>query len=185
MDLKFKVLKSGNASINVGGYEVYAFDESKMTVGVTNATIKAAKICGTPYYIKYTSDNDNVSCLKLERFDKYNLSKLKSKKEDYQSALNSFNDGIDITMLRWDSYDTSYKGIYKGGLVLEHIRPKDFAVANISLEDIQNQKWIMYRSFEEVGNLRIVYLDFLEDGQPACPSFFVYWGCAKETKIFL
>ena len=119
-----------------------------------SATIKAAKICGTPYYIKYTSDNDNVSCLKLERFDKYNLSKLKSKKEDYQSALNSFNDGIDITMLRWDSFDTSYKGIYKGGLVLEHIRPKDFAVANISLEDIQNQKWIMYRSFEEVGNLR-------------------------------
>ena len=46
-----------------------------------SATIKAAKICGTPYYIKYPSDNDNVSCLKLERFDKYNLSKLKSKKE--------------------------------------------------------------------------------------------------------
>ena len=28
-------------------------------------------------------------------------------------------------------------------------------------------------------------LDFLEDGQTNCPSFFVYWGCAKETKIFL
>lgn len=28
-------------------------------------------------------------------------------------------------------------------------------------------------------------LGFLEDGQAACPSFFVYWGCAKETKIFL
>ena len=28
-------------------------------------------------------------------------------------------------------------------------------------------------------------LDFLEDGQTSCPSFFVYWGCAKETKIFL
>ena len=31
----------------------------------------------------------------------------------------------------------------------------------------------------------IVYLDFLGDGQAVCPSFFVYWGCAKETKIFL
>ncbi len=28
-------------------------------------------------------------------------------------------------------------------------------------------------------------LDFLGDGQAGCPSFFVYWGCAKETKIFL
>lgn len=27
-------------------------------------------------------------------------------------------------------------------------------------------------------------LGFLEDGQAVCPSFFVYWGCAKETKIF-
>jgi hypothetical protein len=26
-------------------------------------------------------------------------------------------------------------------------------------------------------------LGFLEDGQTSCPSFFVYWGCAKETKI--
>lgn len=27
-------------------------------------------------------------------------------------------------------------------------------------------------------------LGFLEDGQAVCPSFFVYWSCAKETKIF-
>ena len=48
-----------------------------------SATIKAAKICGTPFYIKFTSDNDNFSCIKLERFDQYNLSKLKFKKENY------------------------------------------------------------------------------------------------------
>ena len=119
-----------------------------------SANIKAAKVCGTPFYIKFTSDNDNFSCIRLERFDQYNLNKLKYKKENYQSALNGFNDGIDISMLRWDKYDTSYKGIYKGGLVLEHIRPKDFAVANISLQDIQNQKWIMYRSFEELAYIR-------------------------------
>lgn len=28
-------------------------------------------------------------------------------------------------------------------------------------------------------------LDFLKDGQIDCPSFFVYWGCAKETKKLL
>ena len=27
-------------------------------------------------------------------------------------------------------------------------------------------------------------LGFLEDGQTSCPSFFVYWGCAKETNFF-
>ena len=28
-------------------------------------------------------------------------------------------------------------------------------------------------------------LDFLEDGQAVCPSLFVYWNCAKETKSML
>ena len=28
-------------------------------------------------------------------------------------------------------------------------------------------------------------LGFLEDGQTSCPSFFVYWGCAKETNFFV
>lgn len=119
-----------------------------------SANIKASKVCGTPIYIKFTSDNDAYPCIRLERFDEYNLTKLKFKKENFQSALNGFNDGIDISMLRWDKYDTTYKGIYKGGLVYEHIRPKDFAVANISLGEIQNQKWVMYRSFEECGYLR-------------------------------
>ena len=44
--------------------------------------------------------------------------------------------------------------------------------------------WTAPIASKEVGNLRIVYLDFLGDGQAICPSFFVYWGCAKETKFF-
>lgn len=37
--LKFQVLKSGSASINVGSYLVYAIDESKMNVSVKSATV--------------------------------------------------------------------------------------------------------------------------------------------------
>lgn len=159
-----------------------------------SANIKASKVCGTPIYIKYTSDNDNFSCMKLERFDEYNLSKLKARKENFQSALNGFNDGIDITMLRWDKFDTSYKGIYKGGLVLEHIRPKDFAVANISLGDVQNQKWIMYRSFEECGYVkklcenkelakRIVPDDF-SDGEISSEDTINHRQCELFTRFF-
>lgn len=159
-----------------------------------SATIKAAKICGTPFYIKFTSDNDNFSCIKLERFDQYNLSKLKFKKENYQSALNGFNDGIDIAMLRWDKYDTSYKGIYKGGLVLEHIRPKDFAVANISLQDVQNQKWIMYRSFEELAHIKklcedkekakLLVPDDYTDGETSSEDTINHRQCELYTRFF-
>lgn len=28
-------------------------------------------------------------------------------------------------------------------------------------------------------------LDFLEDGQTSCPSFFVYWGLCKRDKNFV
>lgn len=159
-----------------------------------SATIKAAKICGTPFYIKFTSDNDNFSCIKLERFDQYNLSKLKFKKENYQSALNGFNDGIDIAMLRWDKYDTSYKGIYKGGLVLEHIRPKDFAVANISLQDVQNQKWIMYRSYEELAHIKklcedkekakLLVPDDFTDGETSSEDTINHRQCELYTRFF-
>ena len=97
-----------------------------MNIVSFSSNIKASKIVGTPMYIKYTSDNENVSCIKLERFDEYNQSKLKAKSEAFQSALNGYNDSIDISLIRWDTNDTTYKGIFKGGLVYEHIRPKDF-----------------------------------------------------------
>ena len=144
-----------------------------------SATIKAAKICGTPFYIKFTSDNDDFSCIRLERFDQYNLSKLKFKKENYQSALNGFNDGIDIAMLRWDKYDTSYKGIYKGGLVLQ---------------DVQNQKWVMYRSFEELAHIKklcedkekakLLTPDDFTDGEVSSEDTINHRQCELYTRFF-
>lgn len=119
-----------------------------------SSNIKASKVVGTPTYIKFTSDNEDTDCLKLENFDRYNCSKLHEKTENFQSALNGYNDGIDISMYRWDKYDTSYKGIYKGGLVLEHIDPLKFAVANPRIQEIQNQKWIMYWASEEVAAVK-------------------------------
>lgn len=118
------------------------------------ATIKASKICGTPIYIAYTADDPSVDCGKLRQFDEYNQSKLHQKTFNFQAALNGFVNGTEIAFVRWDDDDTSYKGIYKGGLCYEHIDPRDFAVANNHLQDIQNQAWVMFWTYMEVGTVR-------------------------------
>lgn len=119
-----------------------------------SSNLKAAKIVGTPRYINFVSDNENIDCTALRRFDEYNMSKLKEKTEDFQSCLDSLNNGTAVAYYRWDEDDTSYQGIYKGGLVLEQIDITKFAVANPHLQNIQNQKWVMFWKDEEVGALR-------------------------------
>lgn len=109
-----------------------------------SAQIKASKICGTPIYLTFTADNLETDCTALRQFDEYNCNKMHLKDINYQSALNGFVNGTEITYLRWDEDDTSYKGIYKGGLVAEHIDLRNFAVANPYIHDIQNQQWVMF-----------------------------------------
>lgn len=117
---------------------------TSMNICSFSATIKASKICGTPIYFTYTADNLDTDCTALRQFDEYNQNKLHIKSSNYQAALNGFVNGTEITFVRWDDDDTTYKGIYKGGLVEEHIDPRNFAVANPFIQDIQNQQWIMY-----------------------------------------
>lgn len=119
-----------------------------------SANIKASKICGTPIYIAYTADSPDVDCNKLRQFDEYNQSKLHQKTFNFQSALNGFVNGTEVAFVRWDDDDTSYKGIYRGGLVYEHIDPRNFAVANNRLQEIQNQAWVMFWCWMEVGAVR-------------------------------
>lgn len=115
---------------------------------------KSAKICGAPIYLAYTADTDKVDCTALRQFDEYNCNKLGLKEENHQSALNGYTNGTEITFLRWDDDDTSYKGIYKGGLKIEHIDIRNFAVANPYIQDIQNQKWVMFWKEESLGALK-------------------------------
>ncbi len=109
-----------------------------------DANVKASKICGTPIYLTFTADDDKTDCTALRQFDEYNCNKLKMKSSNYQSALNGFVNGTEIVYTRWDDDDTTYKGIYKGGLKEEHIDPRNFAVANPYIDDIQNQQWVMF-----------------------------------------
>ena len=119
-----------------------------------SAVIKASKICGTPIYLTYTADNYDIDTTALREFDEYNCNKLHLETFNYQSALNGFVNGTEITFARWDEDDTSYKGIYKGGLVLEHIDPRKFAVANPYIQSIQSQKWVMFWEDMEVGAVK-------------------------------
>lgn len=115
------------------------------------ANIKAGKICGTPIYITFTADNPDVDCTKLRQFDEYNQSKLHQKTFNFQAALNGFVNGTEIAYVRWDDDDMTYKGIYKGGLCYEHIDPRNFAVANNRLSEIQNQAWVMFWGLMDAG----------------------------------
>lgn len=63
--LKFQVLKSGKSSINVGSYLVYAFDESQMSVNVSNHTINA--LTKAELEATYSKDN-NLKNLEVEGY---------------------------------------------------------------------------------------------------------------------
>ena len=127
----------------------------RVTMNICNfmVLVKSSKICGTPIYLAFTADNEETDCVALRQFDEYNCHKLSLDQENYQSAINGFTNGTEITFLRWDDDDTTYKGIYKGGLKLEHIDPRNFAVANPYVQDVQNQEWVMF--WNEVSLLEI------------------------------
>lgn len=115
-----------------------------MNICSFSANIKASKICGTPIFLQFTADNEDTDCTALRQFDEYNCNKLHLKTSNFQSALNGFVNGTEVTFIRWDEDDTTYKGIYKGGLVEEHIDLRNMAVANPYIQDIQNQAWVMF-----------------------------------------
>ena len=119
-----------------------------------SANIKASKICGTPIYLTYTADNNETDCTALQRFDQYNCNKMHLNTHNFQAALNGFVNGTEITFIRWDDDDTSYKGIYKGGLIEDHIDIRNFAVANPYIQDIQNQQWVMFWEDFSVGAIK-------------------------------
>ena len=119
-----------------------------------STNLKSAKIVGTRRYITYTADNTDYDCRKLQRFDQYNCNKLNENTNDFQSCLDGFNNGTAIAGYRWDADDTTYKGIYKGGLASEQFDILQFAVANPFIHEIQNQKWVMYWKDEDVYAVR-------------------------------
>lgn len=116
--------------------------------------VKASKICGTPIYFKFVADNEVTDCSALRQFDEYNCNKLRLSASNYQATLNALTNGTEITYIAWDDDDTTYKGIYKGGLVEEHIDPRNFAVANPYIENVQNQKWVMFKKFADLEAVR-------------------------------
>lgn len=115
--------------------------------------IKASKICGTPIYLTFTADNPDTDCTGLRQFDEYNFNKMKMDAHNYQSAINGYVNGTEIVYMPWDDDDTAYKGIYKGGITLEHIDPRNFAVANPYVNDVQKQKWVMFWEDYDVNAL--------------------------------
>lgn len=119
-----------------------------------SAKLKASKLVGTERYITFTADNVDYDCHGLQRFDEYNVHKLNEKSKDFQACVDGYVDGTAIEGYRWDIDDLSYKGIYKGGLASENFDILGFAVANKFINNIQNQKWIMYWKDEDVKAVR-------------------------------
>lgn len=133
-----------------------------------SSNLKAAKVVGTQRYITFTADDVAYDCRRLQRFDEYNLGKLDEKTEDFQTCLDGFNNGTAVVCYRWDADDTTYKGIYKGGLALDQIDILRFAVANPYLKGVQNQRWVMYWKDEDVSAVReMVERDSEKDAEEA------------------
>lgn len=117
------------------------------------AKMKSAKVVGTERYVNFTADND-YDCHVLQRFDEYNIRKLNEKTKAFLSVLNAFVDATAVYGYRWDEDNTSYKGIYKGGLVGENYNILGWAVANNFLHSMQGQKWVMYWKEADVQGVR-------------------------------
>ncbi len=113
-----------------------------MNICSFSVNLKASKIVGTPLHFKFIADNE-TDTIALRRFHEYNCLKMRLKEHNFQAVKNAYITGTELTYIAWDDDDTSYKGIYKGGLRLEHIDLRNFALANPYLSDIQNQEWIM------------------------------------------
>lgn len=117
------------------------------------AKLKASKVVGTERYITFTADND-YDCHELQRFDEYNIRKLDEKTNAFISVLNAFVDATAVYGYRWDEDNTTYKGIYKGGLVGNNYNILCWAVADPFLHDLQGQKWVMYWKEADVEGVR-------------------------------
>lgn len=132
----------------------------RVTLNICSMCVKtkASKITGTPIYLTFTADDNKTDCTALRQFDEYNCNKIGMKAHNYQSATNGYVNGTEIVYTPWDDDDTSYKGIYKGGITIEHIDPRNFAVANPYLQGIQKQKWVMFWEDYDVSAL----IDMLE-----------------------
>lgn len=115
---------------------------------------KASNIVGTPRFFTFTNDTGDFDCTRLEQFDEYNRKKMNEDVEDYITVKNGFIAGTAIDFFRWDEDDTAYPGIFKGGLVREHIDPLNFAVADSNINNIQKQKWVMFWRNEEIGAVK-------------------------------
>lgn len=96
--LKFKVLKSGSASINVGSYLVYAMDDSQMSVSVTNATVKA--ITQAELEASYSKNNNlkSISVGEYELSPEFNKDTL-----EYTVKVPSTVDTVEISATKEDS----------------------------------------------------------------------------------
>ena len=96
--LKFQTLKSGNASINVGSYLVYAIDESQMSVSTGNASVKIM----TQAELEATySKNNNLKKLEVEGYEltpEFNKDTL-----EYSATVPSTVDKINIIASKEDS----------------------------------------------------------------------------------
>lgn len=120
---------------------------------------KASKINGTPFTLNFTAFDNSKSTLKLQKFDKYMMKRLREDAFNYQACVNAYVYGNEITYYRWDDSETTINGRYVGGLAIDHIDIRQFRVANPNLSSLQKQKWVMFFKTEELKAVR----DLCED----------------------
>lgn len=127
-----------------------------------DVNIKASKLNGTKTYIQFTCSDSSYDCTTLQHFDEHQMAQLSTTESEFYSAINGLVKGTEILYMLYDENATYTMGIYRGGLIEEHIDPRNFYVANPLLHDLQSQKWVMFTKEEEIGALREI-LEYKDD----------------------
>ena len=114
----------------------------------------ASKIAGTPMHLSFTANNYDYDCTAIQRYDEFNTAKMNFPSFLFQAAINGLNLGTEITYFAFDP-DAPYSigGFYEGGMMVKHISPLEFAVANPHEEDVQRQEWVMMWTEDYIRHL--------------------------------
>lgn len=113
------------------------------------ASAKAGKVAGTPIYLRFFSNDRDLDCDALRRFDEYVRISLGEELLDFDAALSAYVDGTAVTYYRWDPGIPQRGGEFAGGLAEELVDPLRFAVANPAMKSLQDQEWVMVWAGED------------------------------------
>lgn len=128
----------------------------RVVVNITKKVIDhlRSNILGTPVSLLFRADNDCQSTEKFSKFAEYQMHEMEMEAKNFKAATDGLVKGTYCYFFYWDSEAVGKKGNVEGALRCEIIDPRDVVVANPTETDIQKQRWVIFRTREDVEAVR-------------------------------